>query len=824
MCIAIGMAALFYGLPANATQTVRELFDNLPNNFSTSDGTTIDGMTNDATSVGLSSGFWTNNPPGSTGIGYKGSWTLNWVFQGLQGNVLPDSAGLNGLLNAYSGNLNTLIDPDTGNPYGTWSAKVYATHPLNPSAYVDCNAAGTNWFSVRIEKNYSWAAGDSSAGLGFSTGNGTNDHFVGIGVTRPVTVSSNSTDIGDTDYATQGTLGQAGIPGEDDTGGPYLPLATGAAQLWNSGAGAVNWAEAGLLVGRLVTTPGGACELDVVTILPNAPLSTFTTDPSLIAWDATYNFTETNVMTQLLVWMHGPNVEYDAIRVGTAYADVIGLEFIGAPVATPSSTVYAGTTVTVSENAQVNSGNTPMSFQWLSNSVAIDPALNPTATSASLVLTNATTDNFTADYSLAVSNYFGVLTSAVTHISFLPPNPVTIVSNPVPITRYVGSPTASFTVVVDGTPPYTYQWKHAGTNYGSPITTPNMADTLVLPNPVTLAEAGNYSAAVGNAYGPDANSPDAALTVIAPPAGSFAAAVTALSPWGYWRLDDNVTADNPTIYDHWGNNNGVAVDVNIPTYQAPAAPYVGFPNSHKGMTINNNGANACRVNLPKLPCWTNQMTIVFWVTNGAAQMCTMNGYGNGYGLNNNNGELIFEWAGLGAPSGGGGLDTGLAVPTTGWTFVALVVEPTQASIYVGNDNSQLVSSTLTGLSNPTSDEAGDTAGLYAPGLGRMQWPYSEDGGGQPWNTKSGTWSDVAVFNQSLSASSITNLYLSGVGMAIYATADGLGNLILNWNPVFTLQQADAVTGPWTDVSGSPTSPYSVPINMAITQHYYRLRQ
>ena len=110
------------------------------------------------------------------------------------------------------------------------------------------------------------------------------------------------------------------------------------------------------------------------------------------------------------------------------------------------------------------------------------------------------------------------------------------------------------------------------------------------------------------------------------------------------------------------------------------------------------------------------MTITFWVTNGAAQMCTMNAYGI-YGLLNSGGELIFEWASLGAPSASGGLDTGLAVPTSGWTFVALVVETNQASVYVGNDNSQLISSTLTGLALPTSDEAGDTAGLYAPQTG-----------------------------------------------------------------------------------------------------------
>jgi len=806
-------------LTARATQTVRELFDNLSHNPNTSDGTTIDGMTSDATSIGLSTGYWTNNPPGSTGIGYKGSWSEDWVLGGLQGNIVPDTAsGTHGLLDQYTGNLNTLIDTNTGSPYGTLSPQIYATHPLDPSAYVNFKSAGTNWFSVRIEKSYSWAVGDSSAGLGLSTGNGTNDHFVGVGVTRPGTFSPLGADIGDTDYVTQGTLGQPGISGEDDTGGPYLPLATGPAQLWNSGPGAVNWAEAGLLVGRLVTSPTGASELDVVTFLPNSAVANLTMDPSLITWDATYTFNETNIMTQLLVWMHGNNVEYDAVRMGTTFGDVVGLELIGGSVAGPTNTVYAGTTVTVSQNAQVNSGNTPMTFQWLSNNVAWDL----TATNANLVLSNSTTD-FSANYSVIVSNNFGMLTSAPVHVTFLPTTPVFFTSKPTSISRYIGAPQAAFTTFVDGTPPYTYQWTHAGTNFGAPVTTASQSNTLVLPTPLVNGEGGNYSVLVSNDYG-STNSGNVSLSIIVPPAGSFAAAVIANSPWGYWRLDDNVTAGNPGLADLWGNNSGTVVDVAAPTFDASAAPYVGFPKPHLGITLNNNGVNACRVNLPKLPVWTNQMTFVFWVTNGAAQMCSMNGYGNGYGLYNNNGELIFEWAGLGAPSANGGMDTGLQVPKSGWTFVALVVEPTQASIYVGNDNSSLVSSVLTGLTLQSSDQTGDTANLYAPGLGRMQWPYAEDGGGAPWTTMAGTWSDVAIFYSSLSPVAITNLYLSGVGQAVYGGPDGQGNLNMTWNPAFILQQSSSLLGPWTDVLGQPTPPYGAQINQGVPQFYYRVRQ
>jgi hypothetical protein len=836
MCVAIGVAALFSVTPnaANATQTVRELFSNLPNNLLASDGTSLNGLTNDFTSVGLSTGHWTNNPPNSFGVqnnnmGYKGSFTVNWVLEGLQGNILPDAAnGENGCVDSYP--MTTLTNPATMSPYSTWDPSFYATHPLDPGAYVNCKAAGTYWFSVRIEKNYSWSTGDSSAGLGLSTGNGTNDSFVGIGVTRPGTTDASGNDNGDTDYVTRGMLGQAGITGtyaQPDTGGPYLPLATGPAQLYNSGGGAVAYAEAGLVVGRLVTSPSGACELDVVTILPAVTLPAgLPTTPGGITWDATYNFTETNVLTQLLMWMHGPNVEYDAVRMGTTYADVVGLETIGSPVATPFSTVYAGTTVSLSDAyAQVDSANTPMSYQWLKGGTPINPAINSTATNSTLVLSNTVVGD-TGDYSVSLNNAFGAITSLVTHVTVNLPVAPFFTAKPVPTTFYVGSSAATFSCAANGTPNFTYQWYQGATPIGSPTTTSALTNSISLPV-LTSGSAGAYSVTVQNAYG-STNSGPVNLTVLTPMAGSYAAKVLSYSPWGYWRLDDNVTPTNTALYDEWGGNNGYVVDVSAPTYQVAAAPYSGFPNFHLGLWLTNNVT--CRVDLPKLPVWSNSMTLAYWVNNGSVQMCTMNGYGNGYGLYNNSGELIFEWASLGAPSASGGLDTGLNLQTlgytNGWTFVALVVSPTGANIYLGNNTSNLVTASLTGLALPDSTTAGDTAGLYPPGLGRMEYPFSEDGGGAGYNTEPGTWSDVALFYSSLTPSQVSSLYLAGVGsglsLSITGKPDGAGNLILNWTPGGVLQQASSVTGTYTDVAGSPVPLYSVP--MAKTGNvFYRVR-
>ena len=857
---AIALTLLTGVVQSHATQTVRELFDGLNAGH---DFSTIDGLTNqDVTTVGLRGG-WETFPKGydSTGtnwvsctnIVYKDTFTVNWPLGDLDyynGGLILTSGGANGCLNANLGGLNIVTDTNTASPFGQWTSQAYATHPLGSSAGIDFQASGTYYFSVRIVKSYQWAPGDSSAGVGFSTGNGPGDRFVGIGVTRPdCLLADGTTEIGDTTYISTGTLGQAGISSHpDDTGGPYLPVVYGTVGLWtNQAAGTDQYRTTAFLVGKLTTTPSGASTLSVKTYLPFCPVYTngvlfgkttnydgtpitLEQDINNPAWEATYSFTETSVMTNLLVWMHGSTLEYDAVRVGTTYGDVVGLEFIGAPVASPASTIYAGTTVTFSENAALN-GSVPMAFQWLSNSV---PLLNQT--NSTLVLTSPDT-SATADYSVFVANVYGAYTGAVTHLTVNPAVAPFFTAKPVSITRYVGSPAATFTASVDGTPPFTYQWQHAGTNISSATITANQNNTLVLP-PITLADAGNYSLIVTNAFGSTNSAvpgPVATLTETVPPTNSYAAAVTAIAAnlYGYWRLDDSATTNNPKVYDNWGNNNGAAVvnDIGNMTFGVAGAPFVGFTNPHLGTFIGNQWwAAPYRLNLPKLPYYTNSMTFTMWV-NGGCQFVNHNGYNAGWGLENNAGSLQFDWRGR-DPNGQANItwNSGLSVPANTWTFVALVVEPTQATVYVGADRFSLTSASSGPLAtangaftNSDSTTIGDTQYLYPFGVGRNQWPWAEDGNGSQWASSSGTWSDVAIYYQSLTSQQITNMYVAGVGYQLQGAPDGAGNLVLNWldGVGSVLQQANNVEGPYTDI-GSATPPYSVVIPTTGNK-FYRIK-
>jgi hypothetical protein len=863
----LALTVLLGATQANATQTVRELFDKIGN----SDYISIEGLAGGATSIGLQ-GTWsvypkeggtldTNGfyvPTGSTGIVYKDTWSLDWPLDNLQfgGVLLGHNGGQNGLLNFNSGgNLNTLADTNTGIPYGNFTSKSYATRPLTPGAQINFQANGTYYFSVRVVKSYPWWVGDTAAGVGFSTGGETNSHFVGIGATRTGLLDDDQvTPIGDTTYLSVGTLGQAGFPNHpDDSSGPYFPVARGTTGNWtNVAAGARNYGTggtydgvcAGLLVGRLTTTVSGSTTLDVKVHLPMAPMYTnivgsvtnvtLEQDINNITWEATHNFTETNVMTHLLVWMHGQNVlEYDAIRVGTTYGDVVGFELIGAPVGSPSNTVYEGVDVTITQNVGINSGSIPMSFQWRSNGVDIVDATN-----ATLVLANPTA-SMTANYSVTVSNYYaGPVSSPQTLITINPGVVPFFVSqpNPVALARYAGAPSAQFSVVVNGTPPFTYQWQHAGTNIGTATTTATVSNTLTVVGPIAAANAGNYSVIITNAYG-STNSALATLTVLTPAANSYAAALFSLptSPtnlFGYWRLNDVATTNNPTLNEYWNGNNGVASiqDLNngriMPGVEGLVYP--AFPTPKLAMAIGTTTSNSpaepwnypYRVDLKNLPSAQTNMTFLMWVK-GGVRLMARNGYGQGYGLENQGGNAIrFYWGAYNSTNGVATAqwDTGLSAPETAWSFVALVVDGQNVSVYVGSTNGftsaksadiggipdtgnggfmTLVNSTTLGESN------------LRLGVGRNPIPWADDGNGAPWTSSGGTWSDVAVLYQTLTEAQIKGLFLTASSW-INGTPDGLGNLTLTWASGFSLEEASTLEGPWTDVEA--TSPYSVPIS------------
>ncbi|MEY4918309.1 MAG: hypothetical protein RL616_2222, partial [Verrucomicrobiota bacterium] len=205
--------------------------------------------------------------------------------------------------------------------------------------------------------------------------------------------------------------------------------------------------------------------------------------------------------------------------------------------------------VIVSSNGQFSatvSGTQPIALQWYFNSVPLaDGGRISGVTNAALNIANVNT-NDGGNYFVVASNFVGVTTSSVAVLTpvILPPS---IVVPPVAQTVLAGS-NVNFFAVVDGTPPYSYQWYQEGTaladdgHFNGAIT-----PSLTISN-LTAADAHYYSLVVANASGSVTSAP-VLLTVMVPP-------VITLNPVGR-----SVPPGLPTIFT--ANATGVPA----PNYQ-----------------------------------------------------------------------------------------------------------------------------------------------------------------------------------------------------------------------------------------------------------------
>jgi hypothetical protein len=148
-----------------------------------------------------------------------------------------------------------------------------------------------------------------------------------------------------------------------------------------------------------------------------------------------------------------------------------------------NQTLAAGTSLTLSVLAD---GTAPLAYEWLDSFGAI-----PGETNSSLILNPALT-NYTGNYSVIVSNAYGVVTSQVATVFVY--IPVSILSQPASLVVSNLAP-ASFGVIASGLPdPTAYQWTFNGTNLvGATNNTFNISH-------VRLSNTGYYQVLVSNGY------------------------------------------------------------------------------------------------------------------------------------------------------------------------------------------------------------------------------------------------------------------------------------------------------------------------------------
>ena len=480
----------------------------------------------------------------------------------------------------------------------------------------------------------------------------------------------------------------------------------------------------------------------------------------------------------------GGTITYGNSGVSDATFD-LGLSISLAPHAsqpayTPNvNPVYAGTTVTLAESAV---GGLPFSYQWLTDGGSGGAVTNiPGATGSNLVVDTTLFAAGSYNYAVIVTNTYGSSTSIVATLNVVPASAPTIVADisPAPANEgYVGQ-SLTFTANFTGTLPVNYQWtvdKGSGPQPISAIGNPSaISNVLVLTN-LQLSDAGAYALTATNTIG-GLVSASSTLTVFpdpaAPASGSYGAMILSLSPAAFWRLNetnDPSTGVLPT-YDASGHNLDGRYQPNsqngydsIAGPQSPAFP--GFETNNTAL-MTSSGVTNSWVAVTPVNLNTNAVTIAMWI-NPSGNVNSFAGLfmnrkgsdaaGFGFGGNANGSgmyELGYTWNTNSSATWG--FHSGLFPVAGVWSFVALVVQSNQATIYLyyldpNNGNQPVLASAVNSIAHGPEAFGGGTT-------------LVGDDGNDVTRVFNGDIDDVSVFNAALTADQILALFSKATGLA-----------------------------------------------------------
>jgi len=350
--------------------------------------------------------------------------------------------------------------------------------------------------------------------------------------------------------------------------------------------------------------------------------------------------------------------------------------------------VYAGTLVTLTEAA---TGTSPMHYQWRTDGGGGGSRTNiPGAVATNLSVTTAGWKAGAYLYDVVVSNSIGVSTSGVATLNLGAASAPVLVSDitPNPALGYVGS-SVTFSAVFNGTLPISYQWKAA--TGGSATNIPGATNSSLTLSDLQTANAGSYTLLASNSIGGPVSTSAARLTVLPLPA--FISAVMQDNPVGYWRLNETSSTASGTLtaVDMTGNYNGVygSAAADGVAGPDPASGFAGFESSNTAAEFTSGVANSF-VTIPELNLNTNTVTISAWIypigtpaSYSGLVFCRPGGDASGFNFTTS-GQLGYTW-------NQNNSDTwdwfsGLVPPLQQWSFVALVISPDNAIIYLCNTN------------------------------------------------------------------------------------------------------------------------------------------
>ncbi len=390
------------------------------------------------------------------------------------------------------------------------------------------------------------------------------------------------------------------------------------------------------------------------------------------------------------------------------------------------------------------------------------------------------------------------------------PLPPRIVVEPVSRVLYAGR-TARFSAGVTGTP-LAYQWSKDGTNLanGGNISGA-LTDTLIIRN-VSAADVGAYTLVVTNTAGGGAvtSAPPATLTLAQPSGTPYENAVLAANPVAHWRLNETGNpATNPPAYEYTAGLAGRYESASKNGFNSIAGPqppdWTGFEASNHALRSTAN-TDQSWVTVPGLDLYTNTVTMTLWLCPSGYQdfatpglFVTRQGSTHAAGIAYQvSDQLGYNWNDDQATWQ---FQSGLVVPPNQWSFVALVVEPAQATLYLYNTNG------LTSTVNPVPHA-------------NVAWDGSARIGNDENNvnrTFDGMIDEVALFNYAFTPEQVLNLYNAAMSITLNIQKVG-SDVVLSW-PRGILLEANQLTGPWT--TNSAASPYTnTPTGL---QKFYRVQ-
>lgn len=349
--------------------------------------------------------------------------------------------------------------------------------------------------------------------------------------------------------------------------------------------------------------------------------------------------------------------------------------------------------------------------------------------------------------------------------------PPLVLTPPAPLSLYAGR-TARFNVTASGTEPLAYQWRKDGSPLSDGGNISGATSTnLVLAN-VSTGDSGDYDVVITNIAN-SVTSVVAHLEVLTA-TEDYETAVLAANPLAYYGFNEPADSlTGATVFDHAGGFNGTYGLAVLNSFYGisgpvPSGSFPGFAEPNGAAQFDNGFANS-RVIVKPWGLTTNALTITAWINPTDAQgpfrglvFCRgTNVAGLSYSSSTNadgNSTLGYRWNDEAATFN---WNSGLTAPPGQWSLVALVVTPTNVSLYVINPTTLLSASRE--YTHVPQTFSGTTV------IGNEPNNYTTRG-------FDGMMDDVAVFAGALSREQILALFTAGSG-------------VTDFSPIITTQPA-----------------------------------